>query len=285
MYAIALALGAAVGWGVSDFLGGLKSRSVPLLSVLLVSQLTGLVLLLLGVVVRGAPPPDSAALGYAAVAGTAEAVGIAALYRGLAAGTMSIVAPVAATAPLLPVLFGLSLGEVPGPVQGAGIVLAAAGIVVTSVKRQTANPSASKPARSVGYGLLAALGFGAFFVAMDSASEADILWALFVARLTATSAVAAIVVIAIRRHSHFGVRRVDLPVIALIGVLIIAADAMYATATTLGLLGIAAVLGSLHTIVTMGLARVYLKERLEPAQRIGIAAVLLGVLAITASPG
>jgi drug/metabolite transporter (DMT)-like permease len=281
---IALALGAALCWGVSDFLGGLRSRSVPLLSVLLISQAAALVVLLLGVVVRGALPPEATALGFAAIAGSAEVVGIAALYRGLAVGTMSIVAPVAATAPVLPLLVGLVLGEVPAPIQGAGLVLAAAGIVVTAVKRDPTSALSAGLVRSVIYGLLAALGFGTFFVAMDAASEADILWALFVARLTAVTALSSVAAIAVLRHVRFGIRKSDLPVIALIGVLIVAADAMYATATTLGLLGIVAVLGSLHTVVTMGLARIYLKEHLERAQRIGVAAVLLGVLAIAASP-
>lgn len=119
---------------------------------------------------------------------------------------------------------------------------------------------------------------------MDAASETDILWALFTARFTAASAVAAVVAIAVLRRSRLGVRGADLPVIAVIGALIVAADAMYATATTLGLLGVVAVLGSLHTIVTMGLARIYLKEHLERAQRVGVAAVLLGVLVIIVSP-
>jgi drug/metabolite transporter (DMT)-like permease len=93
-------------------------------------------------------------------------------------------------------------------------------------------------------------------------------------------AVAAVLV----RGRRFRVRKADLPVMAVIGVLIVAADSMYATATTLGLLGVAAVLGSLHTIVTIGLAQIWLGERLERMQRIGVAVVLCGVLAITAGP-
>jgi hypothetical protein len=43
--AIALALGSSLAWGVSDFLGGLKSRSLPLLVVLLISQAAALIVL------------------------------------------------------------------------------------------------------------------------------------------------------------------------------------------------------------------------------------------------
>jgi uncharacterized membrane protein len=105
MAAVLLALG-ALGWGVSDFLGGLTSRSSSFLLVLLLSQITALVLLSVLVAADAAALPDSGHLGNAAAAGLSEAIGIAALYRGLSVGTMSVVAPVAATAPVLPLLAG-----------------------------------------------------------------------------------------------------------------------------------------------------------------------------------
>lgn len=114
MVAIALALGSSLAWGVSDFLGGLKSRTVPLLTVLLVSQGAALVLLAGIVVAAGEPPPGGS---FVLFAGLSEAVGVAALYRGLAVGTMSLVAPAAAMAPVVPLVVGIALGEVPGPVQ------------------------------------------------------------------------------------------------------------------------------------------------------------------------
>ncbi|MFI5897328.1 EamA family transporter [Actinoplanes sp. NPDC051513] len=283
MAAILLALGSAIGWGLSDFLGGLKSRSSSILSVLLVSQVTALGVLGFTVVVRGLPAPDGRFLAYAAGAGLGEAVGIAALYRGLAVGRMTVVASIAAAAPVLPVLAGLVAGEVPGPVASVGVVLAAAGVVITSVQRDTANTTTSG-ASGVGYGLLAAAGFGSFFLAMDFASEADVPWALLTARLTSVTAVGAVTVAVIGRSGRLRVQRADLPVMALIGALIVVADGMYAVATTLGLLGVAAVLGSLHTVVTIGLARIVLGERLARIQRAGIVTVLAGVLAIAGSP-
>jgi drug/metabolite transporter (DMT)-like permease len=270
--AILLALGAAVGWGLSDFLGGLKSRSSSTASVLLVSQLTALGVLAVATAVRGEPLPDGRFLAYAALAGAGEALGIAALYRGLAVGRMTVVAPVAATAPAVPILAGLAAGEVPEAVTGAGVALAAIGVIITSVQRR------------VGYGLLAAAGFGTFFVAMDSASQAGVLWALLTARLTSVLAVAAATLVVIGRSGHLYVHKGDIAVMAGIGAFIVVADGMYAIATTVGLLGIAAVLGSLHTVVTIILARTILNERLQWIQRIGVLTVLLGVLAIAASP-
>jgi drug/metabolite transporter (DMT)-like permease len=280
MLAIALAVGSSFAWGISGFLGGVKSRSVPLLQVLLVSQ--GAALLLLGAVVlaSGEGPPSGRFLLYAAVAGVAETVAIAALYRGLAVGVMSVVAPVAATAPVVPVAVGMVLGETPGPIQGAGVALAILGIVLTSGQR--GEGAEAKVGPSVVFGLLAALGFGGFYVAMDAASEGgQIPWTLLMARITSVAVFAAAVA---ATRPRIGVRSADVPVIALIGVLIIAGDAMYAVASTRGLLTVVAVLGELYTLVTLALARIYLDERLEQRrQQLGIATSLLGVLAVAAA--
>jgi drug/metabolite transporter (DMT)-like permease len=277
--AVALALGSSLAWGISDFLGGLKSRSVALLTVLLVSQGTALILASVLVISRGEAPPGGAFLVYAALAGLIETLGVAALYRGLAVGVMSIVAPIAATAPVLPVVVGIVLGELPAPLQAAGIALAVLGIVATACRRRSADVPRAVIASSVLFGLLTAIGFGSFYVAMDAASEGEIPWALLVARLTAVGIFVGVIVLA---RSRIAARRSDLPVIASIGVLVIAADSMYATATTHGLLSVVAVLSTLYPVVTIALARAYLNERIERAQQLGIAMTLCGVVAIAA---
>ncbi|GAB3429219.1 DMT family transporter [Flindersiella endophytica] len=280
MVAVLLALGAGLGWGTSDFLGGLRARKVPLLTVLLVSQATALVVLIGLVAATWNAPPDGRHLIWAAVAGVGEAVAIAALYRGLSVGTMSIVAPVASTAPVVPVVAGLFLGQVPGPLQNVGVGLALVGLVITSTGPRTA---AARIGPSVGYGLLAALGFGAFFLALDQATETGLLWPLLLSRLVSVSLIASIVAARKTRGHRLALSRSDVLPIALIGVLIVAADSLYALATTHGLVGVVAVVGSLHTVVTMGLARIWLNERLSRRQQLGIATSLCGVLALAAS--
>jgi drug/metabolite transporter (DMT)-like permease len=104
-------------------------------------------------------------------------------------------------------------------------------------------------------------------------------WALLVARLTAVAAFAAIF---LARRQPLAVRPAELPVLALIGALIIGADAMYAVATTEGLLSVVAVLSSLYPVVTIALARIVLDERIARPQQLGIAAALCGVVAISA---
>ena len=279
MLAVILAIGAAFGWGTADFLGGLKSRSAPLLSVLLISQAFALLLLFMLVVSAGDAPPAWRFLAYATAAGLAECLGVAALYRGLSVGTMSIVAPVSAVAPAVPLAAGLLLGEVPTPFQAAGLALIVGGVILASRQRRDEASLSRRLTASILYGLVSALGFGVFFLAMGAASEGSVPWTLLVARLSAVAALVGAVVVTRFRPA---LRRGDLPLLAVMGVLIVSADGMYAIATTLGLLSVVAVVGALHTVVTIALARICLRESIAGIQRLGIAACLCGVLIISA---
>src|ERR1700738_1431913 len=110
MVAVVLALASSVAWGVSDFLGGFMSRRVALTAVLLVTQLVGLALLLPLALVHAAPRLDAASIAFAVGGSAAGLIGIAALYRGMGVGMVSIVAPISATGAAVPVLFGLLRG-------------------------------------------------------------------------------------------------------------------------------------------------------------------------------
>jgi drug/metabolite transporter (DMT)-like permease len=275
LLAVGLALASNLAYGVSDFLGGLKSRSLPLLSVLLVSQASAFVIVAAAVAISGEGPPTEH-LHYGAIAGIAEALGVAALYRGLAAGTMSVVAPIGATAPVVAVGVGLAIGEVPSGLQLAGITLAIAGIVMISADFAGVRDGPMGP--SVVYGLLTALGFGGFFVAMDAASEGSVPWALLMAR---TTAVIVFGLAFLARRRPLGVDRRELPVLAGIGALVVSADTLFAVATTEGLISVVAVLSSLYPVVTIALARFYLGERLQRPQQAGVVLSLCGAAAVS----
>ena len=119
-----LALSAAVAYGVGDFLGGVAARRESATVVVLWSHLVGLVMLLvLAPLLGGELTPRAMAVG--AVAGLAGGTGVALFYRGLAVGTMSVVAPIAALlSAAVPVVAGLVAGERPTPAALAGIALA-----------------------------------------------------------------------------------------------------------------------------------------------------------------
>jgi drug/metabolite transporter (DMT)-like permease len=248
------------------------------LAVLLVSQAAGLALLLVLLAARGEGPPAAADLLPAAFGAIGGTIALAAFYRALSIGTMSIVAPISATGAVIPVIAGIVGGDRPGALQLTGIVAAIAGVVLASREAHDDERRADAARRSIALALVAALGFGAFLTLMDSAAEASVPWALLVARVTSVALVG-IAVLAVRPPAP---GRADLPALALVGVLDLGANGLYAAATTEGLLSIVGVLGSLYPVTTVLLARALLGERLRRAQNLGIVLTLCGVALIAA---
>jgi drug/metabolite transporter (DMT)-like permease len=247
---------------------------------MVVSQAAGLIALLAVVAVRMTPPPAVIDLLPAVAAGALGALALTAFYRALAIGTMSVVAPVSATGALVPVTVGLLAGDRPGRIQLAGIAAAVIGVILASRELDESSGKAPESSRtSIGLALVAALGFGAFFVGMDAAAGADVLWALVASR-TASVALLAVGVLALRPSLRLGGRGAA----ALVGVgaLDVSANGLYAAASTAGLLSLVSVLGSLYPVVTVLLARAVLDERVRPVQAVGIVAAMAGVAMIAA---
>jgi drug/metabolite transporter (DMT)-like permease len=272
-----LALTASLSWGLGDFLAGLRTRRLPVLTVLVVSQAAGLATIALAVAARGAGPPEARHLLYGAAAGICGAVGLAALYRGLAVGPMTIVAPISATAAVVPVVFDLAVGDRPSRAQAAGIVLAVAGVLLASRARSAGGGRAS--VESVALALAAALSFGVLLVLLGEASEGDPYWGTLSMRATSVSLLL-LAALAVRPSFALGER--DLVVLLLIGVLDTAGNLLFALATTRSLLSVAAVLAQLYPIVTVLLARLVLGERVSRGQGAGVLSAFAGVALVTA---
>jgi drug/metabolite transporter (DMT)-like permease len=277
--AVALALGASLTWGVADFLGGLKSRQLALLAVLLVSQACGLLAIGVLLAARGDSPPDAEYLVYASLSGVAGLIGVASFYRGMAIGQMSVIAPISATAAVVPLVVGIATGDRLTALQGLGVTLALAGVALASREEADEAARSARVAAGVGLALISAIGFGCFFVAMDAASEADPTWALCVNRMT-TVPVIAIAVLLFR--PSLGMRGADLRTLAAIGLLEMVANGLFALATTQGLVSVVSVLASLYPVTTIVLAQLFLGERLRRLQQVGVAVALAGVALISA---
>ncbi len=277
MLAIALALASSLSWGVADFIGGTQSRRLPVLGVVLVSQAAGLVVLGLVLAGRGRGAPALVHLLPAAAGGIAGVVGLGAFYRGLARGTMSIVAPIAATGVALPVLVGVAGGDRPAALQVAGIVAAVFGVALASREQPEGAAAQAQARESIGLALLAAVGFGLFFVGMRSSARYDPLWGTLSARVTS---VLVLVAVSARRRPRLRGGRTRWPLVCVAGILDVAANVLYAVATRHGLLSVVSVLSSLYPLATVLLARLLLGERVRRVQEVGVVAALAGVLLI-----
>jgi drug/metabolite transporter (DMT)-like permease len=272
LLALAISLASACSWGISDFLGGLTSRRIAVLAVLAISQPLGLVLALLWVATLGADTIPAGDLAIAFLAGAASLGGLGAFYAAMAMGTISVVAPIAALGVVIPVVVGLAGGEEPTAIQLAGLVVAVAGVVVLSYKEDPRHQPVAR--RSILLAIGAAVGFGIFFTGLDAASADRPGWAIVFTRAGGIAAMAAAVIAV--RPSFAGVGGV-LPALIAIGFFDMFANALFAVASTKGLLAVVAVGSSMYPAFTIALAHLVLGERLLLSQRFGVVAALIGV--------
>ena len=277
MSALVLAALSGLAWGASDFVAGLAARRVRVLAVLLVSQVVGLALVTAVVAVRSEPPPGLRELAFAALSSLAGVGGLAAFYRGLAVGAMSVVAPLSAGGAVIPILVGLLAGERPQALQLVGVALVTGGAMLASIERAHGVRSVQL-ARGVPYALAAAVGFGMFFVFVDQAAAASAEWTLVGNRFTGVIVLAFVAAI-VRPPLPSGKGLLPLVVV---GVLDTSANLLFAFASRLGLLSLGAALGSLYPVVVVVLARVFLGERLARVQALGVGAALAGVALVSA---
>ncbi|MDE3025341.1 MAG: DMT family transporter [Acidobacteriota bacterium] len=272
----AYALLASLTWGVGDYIGGLKSRLMPALVVMAVSQPFGLAALAVAVAVRGtAPPgPEVAWAALAALFGTAGLVGF---YRGMAAGAISVVVPLAAIAAGIPVVWGLVHGDNVSFLQGVGFIAALGGGLMASIERGGERP---RFAAGTGWAILALLGFGFYFIPLHASATHDWLWPSFVFRATSVTLVWAALLLTRQRPAG---TRPHLAALAAIGLLDTGGNTLFAAASSShGLISVVSVLASLYPAVTVLLARLALGERVERTQDIGVLVTLAGVVLISA---
>ena len=277
MLAFAISLASAFSWGVSDFLGGLTSRRLPVLGVLAVSQPAGLVLIALMILIFGADPISADKFAIAALAGAASLGGLWAFYAAMAMGTVSVVAPIASLGVVVPVAVGLARGDAPAAIQLIGLVPAIAGVVILSYEEHPEHAGVAR--RSIVLAVLAGLGFGIFFTGLDIASPDRPGWAVLAVRVGGVATVA--IALLITRPRLAAVSG-SIAVLLTIGFFDALANALFAVASTKGVLPVVAVGGSMYPAFTIALAHGVLGERLARIQWAGVVLALLGVALIAA---
>ena len=276
MTSVLLSLAAACCWGVADFIGGLQSRRVAIPVVLATVEGTGLVLVLAVIAMTGEPFPQARTVLISLAGGVGGVMALGCFYRALSIGTMSIVAPISATGVALPVIVGVATGDSLSVLVSAGLAVTVVGVILASREAHEEEQRAAAGRLSVGLALLAAVGFGSYFVLSDAAADDSILWFLVLSRVIPVPALVAVAALL----------RVPRPpresAVALVvaGTLDCGATGLYALANTKGALSIVSVVGSLYPVATVVLARVVLGERIRPLQRAGVVAALAGVAMI-----
>jgi uncharacterized membrane protein len=268
------ALSAAV-WGTGDFCGGKATRSSNALAVTVLSQLTGVPVLLACVVLMGGGRPSITTLAWGAVAGVVGFLGILLLYRGLSEGVMAIFAPVSAvTAAVVPMAVGLMVDRTPSALAltGAVCAIAAIGLVSVSGGHARATP------RIIGLALASGAMFGVFFVLLAKAGSGAGMWPLVGVRI---GSIGVGLVAAACTGTSLRLARRTWRWALVAGPTDILANVLYLVAAHQGLLSIVAPIASLYPVSTVLLALGVDRERVRPVQLagLGLAATALVLVA------
>jgi len=287
---ILLGLAAAVLYGSGDFLGGLATRRAHVLTVLALVETAG-VIVALAAAAMWPGQASLAGLAWGTSAGMIGGLGLIVFYTGLAAGPMSVVAPVSGlVSTVLPVAVALAEGERPGPAVYAGALLCLVAIVLASSAGHSGGDAgggtgtARRPdrlGRAIAYGTASGVSFGLFFLLIRNAGQSGPVWPVAAGRigeLAAVLAAAAVLRPGLLRGVGGGV---PLAAVAA-GAIDVVANICYVAATRTGAFGLAVVLASLYPGVTVLLARVVLGERLRWVQRAGLGLAAIGILLVAA---
>jgi uncharacterized membrane protein len=288
---ILLGLAAGVLYGTGDFLGGLATRRVQVLAVLMLAETAG-VIVAVPAAAMSPGPARLAGLAWGISAGLVGGLGLIIFYVGLAAGPMSVVAPVSGlVSTILPVAVALAEGERPRAEVYAGALLCLAAIVLASSggggdpardPRAAQRPGLTGAGRAVGYGIASGTSFGLFFLLIRNAGQSGELWPVAAGRIGELAVV--LIVAAVLRRSLVprGAGFILLLAVAGAGAIDVVANICYVAATRTGMFGLAVVLASLYPGVTVLLARAVLGERLRWVQRAGLGLAALGIILVVA---
>ncbi|MFN3266518.1 MAG: EamA family transporter [Deinococcales bacterium] len=272
LLAALLGLAAAFAWGCGDFAGGLASRRSTAFSVLRVSSLVGLGFLVCLALLRGSPMPLLHDALFAVAAGALGVVGLITLYRALAGGQMSLVAPITAVvANIVAVAVSAFTEGVPTWQKWLGFMLAGIGVWLLS------RPiGAVRLTREVlVLSLVAGIAFGGIFSFTAQLSSGDIGWSMVLLRLT--TVVLVFSAIAWQKNPVPQLPKTLFPLVVVAGVCDSLGNLFFALAGQVGRLDVSAVSSSLYPAFTLFLAVLVLRERLLGWQLFGTVLCLVSI--------
>jgi drug/metabolite transporter (DMT)-like permease len=293
---VALALGAALAYGVADFLGGVAARRATVFASTTLNYLVAAALLAVLVAATGGVW-SAQAVASGLVAGVLALIGFLAFFAALSAGPISLVTPlIALLSSVVPVAAALVIGERLSALVWFAVAIAVVGSVLVGIEHRVS--TAGLGARTVVFTLTAGLGFGFATVALDRVPDDSGLIPVLLDSGTGAVvllAVAALAPLSARLRgwiamldepttgkprgvgSPLASRRHWVWLAAGAGLLTGVANLLLMLGLHAGSVAVVAVLTNLYPLATMALAWIVLRERLSATQLVG------ALLALTAS--
>jgi len=270
---ILLSCGTALGFGISDFVGGNASRTERPVRVAAFSHAAGLVGMFVAALLWRVTAISASDIAWGAAAGISGGIGIFSLYAALRAGRMGVVAPItAAIGASLPVLYGTLIGQRLTLNGTIGLAVVFAAILLVSIPRIQGHEPLSRSA--LGFSVLAGVFFSGSFILLSNTTAASGLWPAVALRVVSVTLLGSASLIATR--GLVPVRSV-LPAVIAAGLVETTATVFMLLAVQSGPIAVAAVVGSLYPAVTALLARITIKEHLARHQIVGLGIALAGI--------
>ena len=268
-----LAALASIVFGASDYAGGMAARRANAMVVTCFSGFGALLILIVGLAfVHGTPMPVD--LAWGAAAGVCGAAGATLIYHSLALGPVSIASPIFCLIGLVvPLLFGVVIGERPSTLAWSGVVLAAISIPLLSWTSEHADAAArAHVRRTIFVATSAGLVVGWFLICVSRIGAHAGLAPLFVARFTAIALFAAVFMVRLMPLLPPAPAR---PIALAAGALDSIANVLFWLSTQRAALALSSALVSLAPATTVLLARLLLGERWSLPQRFGLGLALI----------
>jgi len=273
---ILLGLASALSWGTGDFAGGLAARKVGPYRAVFFGEAIGLGAILLALPFSPEEFPNINIILWSAAAGILGTLGLLAFFEAMRRGRLSIAAPLSALlGAIVPIIIGGIIDGLPKLSVLAGIIIALIAIVFIS-HEDNAEKETRRPFLHIA--LLAGIGFGFYFVLMHQASQNHLWGPLVVAR---SSGMLSIAIFLLFNPGSFRVPSGSWGLLAMNGIFDVGGNAFYILAGQAGRLDVSAVLSSLYPGMTVFLAWLILKEKLQPTQWLGIVLALVGIVLMT----
>jgi drug/metabolite transporter (DMT)-like permease len=281
--AILLALGAAVGWGATDYYGGAAARGdTSVFAIVAFSELLGIVLLLPVLLAHGVVPPSNPRLLFAVLAGLATTAELGLIYRALSRGNAFITAPVGALGAAMAVTIGLIGGDPLSVAIAVGLLCAVLGGGISAWTSPAGSATGTVQNAAICLGAAAAV--GTMLICFHAAGRVDPYWATATEHLsTALSAGLAALIAKRRSLRHSLPQRPRLRALALIATVGVGGDLAYAGASHAGALSVVSAISSLYPLTTIALGRLLQGQRASRMQLGGITVAILGAVLLGAS--
>lgn len=258
-------------------MGGVASRKVGAYRAVMYAEAIGLLALFGAVILMPEPMLAWQKVLMAGAAGAIGSFGLLILYHAIATRHMSISMSVSAVlAAALPVIVGVFLEGFPPLTKLAGFACALA--AVWMVAQDGSEKTPLMRLSDLRMPLFAGFCFGLYFVIMHQAGDKTVIWPMISSRSGGTLILLAFMLV---RRESWAISAPAWPLLIMNAILDVGGNAFYILAGQSGRLDVAAVLSSLYPGVTVLLAGVVLKERINLLQGLGIMAALAAIVLMT----